>query len=192
MPDQGRKEEMEMNKRRFVMGMMLAVVAASAQEATKKKSPVRVTRLSEPEKALQFEVEVAAKPAEVWEAFTTSAGLDTWLWQDCTVDLRAGGEWMVHFPGGKTGGGTIIGFRPQQQLVLHALAPDQFPEVRRVGTTATFDFAPAGEHTRVTLTQTGWKSGKEWDDAYDYLASGNAQLLEQLYVRFARGPIQWN
>lgn len=27
-----------------------------------------------------------------------------------------------------------------------------------------------GEKTRVTLTQTGWKAGKEWDAAYEYLA----------------------
>ena len=60
------------------------------------------------------------------------------------------------------------------------LAPEQFPEVRKVGTTATFDFAPDGEGTRVTLTQSGWKQGKEWDDAYEYLSHGNAQLLEVL------------
>ena len=35
-------------------------------------------------------------------------------------------------------------------------------------------------------------TGKEWDEAYEYLAAGNTQLLEQLYARFARGPIKWN
>jgi len=163
----------------------------AAQAAPIRKSPVEVTRVTEPAKALRFEVVVAAKPADVWQAFTTGAGLNTWLWQDCTVDLREGGGWIVHYPGGKTGGGTIVSFRDGRQLVLHAMAPERFPEVRSVGTTAVFDLAPQGERTRVTLTQTGWRQGKEWDDAYEYLASGNAQLLEQLYVRFARGPIKW-
>jgi uncharacterized protein YndB with AHSA1/START domain len=180
-----------MTKRLLTITLCLAPLAASAQEATRKKIPVEVTRVGQPEKALKFEVVVNAKPADVWQAFTTSAGLDTWLWQDCTVDLREGGGWTVHFPGGKTGGGTIISFRDGRQLVLHALAPEQFPEVRRIGTTAVFDFAPEGDHTRITLTQTGWKEGKEWDDAYEYLAGGNAQLLGQLYVRFERGPLQW-
>ena len=72
------------------------------------------------------------------------------------------------------------------------MAPEKFPEVRRIGTTATFDFQPEGDDkTRVTLTQTGWKDGKEWDDAYDYLAQGNAQLLAQLYRRFKTGPLAW-
>jgi len=68
------------------------------------------------------------------------------------------------------------------------MAPARFPEMRKTGTTAVFDFAPEGEQTRVTLTQTSWKPSKEWDDAYEYLASGSA--LERLYVRFARGPIR--
>jgi len=150
-----------------------------------------VTRLTEPEKALKFEVVVAGTPTEVWEAFTTNSGLETWLWRSCTVNLHEGGDWLVHFPGGKDGGGTIVSFRDQQQLVIHALAPEQFPEVRKTGTTATFDFIPAPGGTRVTLTQTGWKSGKEWDAAYEYLAAGNAQLMEQLHIRFVQGPLKW-
>jgi hypothetical protein len=63
--------------------------------------------------------------------------------------------------------------------------------VRRERTTAVFDFEPLDGQTRVTLTQTGWKQGKEWDEAYDYLAKGNAQLLEQLRYRFVKGPIDW-
>lgn len=183
-----------MRIRLFAIALCLAPFAAQVQDAPgapKRKSPVEVTKLQEPVKALKFEVVVAAKVADVWQAFTTNAGLDTWLWQDCTVDLREGGGWIVHYPGGKTGGGTIVSFREGRRLVLHAMAPERFPEVRSEGTTAVFDFAPEGDGTRVALTQTGWKPGKEWDDAYEYLASGNAQLLEQLYVRFARGPIKW-
>src|SRR5579871_1622738 len=33
--------------------------------------------------------------------------------------------------------------------------------------------------------------GEEWDRAYDYLARGNAQLLETLRRRFVSGPIDW-
>ena len=36
-----------------------------------------------------------------------------------------------------------------------------------------------------------WKSGAEWDKAYDYLAQGNAELLEMLRRRFVSGPIDW-
>lgn len=60
---------------------------------------MKVTRLDSP-RALKFDVVVRAKLDDVWTAFTTSEGLDTWLWQDCTVELRNGGGWTVHYPGG--------------------------------------------------------------------------------------------
>ncbi len=72
------------------------------------------------------------------------------------------------------------------------MAPEQFPTVRSERTRAIFEFEAVKNGTRVTLTQTGWKQGKEWDDAYDYLAKGNAQLLAQLWYRFAKGPIDWH
>jgi len=76
--------------------------------------------------------------------------------------------------------------------VIAALAPDRFPVVRETRTQATFDFSPVSpSSTKVTLVQTGWKSGGEWDAAYDYLAGGNAELLTQLFQRFASGPIAW-
>ena len=135
---------------------------------------------------------IPAKLDDVWTAFTTSAGLDTWLWKDCNVDLREGGEWTVHYPGGKTGGGAIVRFTPRKNIEMRAMAPEQFPTVRSERTRALFEFEAAGDGTRVTLTQSGWKQGKEWDDAYDYLAQGNAQLLGQLWYRFVKGPINWD
>lgn len=171
--------------------LLLVFTATCLASAQTEPAPVKVSRIATPEKALRFEVVVPAKISDVWNAFSTSEGLSTWLWRDCTVDWKPGGGWIVHYPGGATGGGTIVGFEPGRSITIHAMAPEKFPEVRRLGTTALFEFAPEGEKTKVTLTQTGWKEGKEWDEAYDYLAQGNAQLLGQLYLRFTRGPLKW-
>jgi uncharacterized protein YndB with AHSA1/START domain len=152
------------------------------------RSPVKVTKQATPEKALVFEVTVPASPAAVWAAFSTSAGLSSWLAPGAVVDLRKGGDWMVHFPRGSTAGGTIVDFVPLKEITIAALAPDQFPTVRAERTRARFQFQRAGETTVVRLTQTGWKAGPEWDRAYDYLADGNAQLLEALLDRFATEP----
>lgn len=172
--------------------LMCGSVLALRAQTVAQKGPVTVTMLSAPEKELKFEVMVPAKIDDVWAAFTTREGLITWLWSDVSVELREGGEWTVHYPGGKTGGGSILSFVPGRQVVMRAMAPEQFPEVRRERTLAVFDFEPAGDQTRVILTQSGWKQGKEWDDAYAYLSDGNAQLLAQLRYRFAKGPIDWN
>ncbi|MGC2301528.1 MAG: SRPBCC domain-containing protein [Acidobacteriaceae bacterium] len=144
------------------------------------------------QKQLVIELEVPAPLPAVWEAFSTSAGLSTWLGPNATVDLRLGGDWLVHFPNGSTGGGTIVSFVPQKEIVLSALAPDQFPHVRADRTRAVFQFESRGHSTVVRLTQTGWKDGPEWDRAYEYLVAGNAELLSMLHQRFRQGPIDWN
>ncbi len=147
---------------------------------------------SESEKMLRVEITVPASRSEVWKAFSTSEGLSTWLAPNSVVDLKPGGDWMVHFPGGSTGGGTIVSFVPQKEIVISALAPDKFPTVRAQRTTARFELEDHGTGTLVRLTQTGWKDGDEWDRAYEYLTAGNAQLLATLHRRFVSGPIDWS
>jgi uncharacterized protein YndB with AHSA1/START domain len=156
------------------------------------QSPVQVTKVPAPHKALIFEVAIPAPIDAVWNAFTTSDGLSTWLTPGAVVDLRNGGEWTAHYPGGKTGGGTIVSFKPKREIVMSAMAPEWFPHVRSERTTALFEFKRVDKSsTLVRLTQTGWKEGEEWDKAYDYLAGGNEQLLETLKRRFVNGPLDW-
>jgi len=167
-------------------------LVAAAPEVVKQGS-VTITKVSAPHRELQFEVVVPGSRDSVWRAFTTGAGLETWLWRDASVDLRRGGGWIVHYPGGKTGGGEIRKIENGRAITIHAMAPEQFPTVRREGTTALFTFEALGDTaTRVRLRQTGWKIGAEWDSAYRYLAAGNAQLLGQLRYRFKNGPIDWD
>jgi uncharacterized protein YndB with AHSA1/START domain len=168
--------------------LLLPLLALSLSAQTH----VQVTKQAQPEKALLFEAAIPASLDDVWTAFTTSTGLSTWLTPGAVVELRKGGEWTAHFPGGATGGGTIIDFTSKTKLVMSAKAPPMFPHVAAERTTATWIFEPVGDRvTRVNLRQTGWKQGGEWDKAYDYLAVGNAQLLETLHRRFESGPIDW-
>jgi uncharacterized protein YndB with AHSA1/START domain len=152
-------------------------------------NPVTVTKVPAPNKALIFEAAIPASLDDVWAAFTVSDELSKWLTPGAVVDLRNGGEWTAHFPGGGTGGGVILSFKPKAELVISAMAPPQFPHVRQDRTTATWRFSAIDANsTKVTLTQTGWKQGEEWDTAFEYLAVGNAQLIEALRQRFANPP----
>ena len=80
-----------------------------------------------------------------------------------------------------------------QEIRIKALAPERFPAVRAARTDVTFSLTAVGPAaTKVTLVQTGWQPGAEWDAAYEYLAKGNAQLLTQLHQRFVSGPLDWS
>lgn len=178
----------------LALGAALLVPAAPALAQTRSfdQGHVHVTTSTDP-KRLDFAVTVPAGIDQVWTAFTTSAGMTAWIAPQATVDPVPGGKWEVSFgPGTSTGGGTIVLVQPKSLLAISAMAPDQFPTVRRERTTAVFSFEPAGPNaTTVRLAQTGWKQGDEWDKAFAYLADGNAQLLELLYHRFAVGPVAW-
>jgi uncharacterized protein YndB with AHSA1/START domain len=172
-------------KNTIFLALAFTVSSVLAQGAAKTAYATRT------DQALVIEVMVPAPVGEVWKAFTTSEGLSTWLTPGAVVDLKEGGEWTAHFPGGSTGGGTILSFVPEKELVLSALAPDKFPTVRATRTKARFQFEAKGDSTVVRLTQTGWKEGEEWVKAYEYLTVGNAQLLAALHHRFVNGPIDW-
>ncbi len=184
-----------LHRGRFLLGFVLALACAGAAPAQKsQQGAVTVVRTAAPDQRLDFEVTVPAPLGEVWKAMTTTDGVETWLWQDCRVDLRApGGDWIVNYPGGSTGGGTITGFVPMKSITIAAMAPEQFPAVRKTRTQVLFTLKAShdGKATIVHLAQTGWKTGEEWDKAYDYLADGNAELLNNLRQRFLSGPFDW-
>jgi len=178
----------------LALGAALLAPAAPALTQTRSldQGHVHVTTSTDP-KRLDFAVTVPASVDQVWDAFTTSAGMTSWIAPQATVDPQPGGKWEVSFgPGTSTAGGTIVLLQPKSLLAISAMAPDRFPTVRRERTTAVFFFDAAGPNaTTVRLAQTGWKQGDEWNRAFDYLADGNAQLLEALYHRFAVGPVAW-
>ena len=172
--------------------LALALSIAAAAQATKQDGAVTTTRLFEPEKKLVWDVDIPAPIEQVWEAMTTEKGLTTWITPTAKVELRKGGDWLAMWPGAAPGGGTIVDFVPGKSLSLRAMAPEKFPTVRRERTLAVFEFSPIDDkNTHVRLTQTGWKQGKEWDDAYDYLAWGNAYMMNGLRERFVKGPVDW-
>jgi uncharacterized protein YndB with AHSA1/START domain len=163
-------------------GLMTSSTTRSAESA--------IVRPAESATALRIELSIPAPVHEVWEAFTTQAGLSSWLAPDVSVQLKPGGDWLVKFPG-SAGGGTIVSFVPEKEIVIDALAPDSFPHVRAARTKAVFTFTAEGNSTLIRLTQTGWQSGAEWDAAYEYLAVGNSQVLAMLHHRFVAGPTDW-
>jgi uncharacterized protein YndB with AHSA1/START domain len=172
----------------FLLAIVSTAIAACAQTTTQAtgSSPQPADSVQ----ALIIELSIPAPLPEVWRAFTTKEGLSTWLAPEVSVDLKPGGDWLVKFPG-STGGGTIVSFVSEKELIISALAPDRFPHVRAARTRAVFTFTPNGNNTLVRLSQTGWQAGGEWDAAYEYLAAGNAQMLGMLHHRYVAGPTDW-
>ncbi len=126
---------------------------------------------------LHKEVRVTAPIKEVWDAWTTESGVATFFAPESKIELRPGGPYEIYFvpdaPEGLKGGegNTILEFHPPVKLVFTWSFPPSIPELRNSGAqttvTVTLEEESAGS-TKVTLIQSEWKSGQEWDKGYAY------------------------
>ncbi len=169
--------------RRFLPAAALAVAAAAAPAA---------------ERALDKEVVVKAGAEQVWQAWTTKAGITSFMAPDAVIEARVGGAFHVHFdplaePGGKGADDMrFMALQPPRMLSFDWNAPPSLPEARAQRTFVVVRLAPVDEKTtRVTLHHTGWGDGGEWDKAYAYFDRAWGMVLGNLQKRFESGPVDW-
>ncbi len=148
---------------------------------------------------LEIQVEVAASPTEVWQAWTTVEGLQSFFGRKAIVDLRTDGEFSIHFfpenPAGQRGaeGMMLLAIEPEQRLAFTWDAPPKWPQIRnkRTFVEVLLDPIDAGS-TRVTLRHMGWGRGQEWSEVRDYFAQAWIVVLKRLKYAFDSGPIDWD
>ncbi len=138
---------------------------------------------------------VDAAPAQVWEAFTTKAGQESWQVAHADIDLRVGGLLRTHYAKeGKIGDentiqSLILSFDPERMLSLRIVHPPRkFPfktAAKSVWTLIYFEPVDA-EHTRVTVKMLGWTDTEEARKMRTFFASGNRWVLDKLKAHFAQ------
>jgi len=150
------------------------------------------------ERAIRKEAIVRAPVAQVWNAWTTSAGIQSFFAPEAEVDPRPDGAFHIHFnPYGAPGlkGADDMHFLSLQKerfLSFTWNAPPHLPEARAQRTVVIVRLEPVNDKvTRVRLTQTGWGDGGEWDQAYDYFDNAWGRVLASLQKRFVDGPVDW-
>ncbi|MEW6412742.1 MAG: SRPBCC domain-containing protein [Candidatus Zixiibacteriota bacterium] len=144
------------------------------------------------------EVLVDAGIAEVYRAWTSTEGVETFFAPDAHVELKPNGPYEIYFspdsPDGQRGseGCRVLGYLPSTMLSFEWNAPPQFPELRKIHTQVVvmLDELETGE-TRVTLTHHGWGEGGQWNEVYDYFDKAWEYVLNNLHQRFTTGPIEW-
>lgn len=150
------------------------------------------------DRAITKTVRIDAPVAEVWAAWTTSAGLKSFLGIDSTIELRRGGKYEFYFgppeaaPNRGSEGCTVLSYLPQRMLSFTWNAPPSIPAIRALGpsTFVVIEFAAAGDRaTNVQLNHLGWREGAEWDQAYTYFDRAWGAVLTALQRAKAQTPI---
>ena len=154
--------------------------------------------MAEKERKIKGEVIVDADLQDVWEAWTTEAGVKTFFAPDCKIDLLPGGAYEMYFdpeekPGFRGGENCqILAVQPMKMLSFTWNAPPSLSEVRGQFTHVMVRFAQEEAGTRVILIHDGWGSAGEWDKAFEYFkAAWLKVVLPRLKFRFANNPINW-
>ncbi len=152
-----------------------------------------MTHLPATERVVHKAVTVTAPVEDVWWAWTTDAGIRSWLVDDSRIELRVGGpyEWYFLTEAGQGAQGSeecqVIGYQAPTMLTFTWNAPPHLAEARAQRSVVLLRLRPddPDEGTRVELTQLGWGDGGEWDEAFDYFDAAWGRVLDRLHAYFA-------
>lgn len=165
----------------FMSGLVLAMPAATAAE-----------------RSIDKEVVVDAGVDEVWEAWTTQAGVTSFFAPEAEIEARVGGAFRIYFdplaPPGFKGADDMrfLALQPKKMLSFDWNAPPNLSEARQQRTFVVVRLhSVSDKQTRVSLHHTGWGEGGEWDKAFAYFDRAWVAVLTNLKRRFEKGPIDW-
>ena len=151
------------------------------------------------ERALTKQVIVPAPIESVWRAWTTRAGIVSFMAPDAEIEARVGGAFHIHFnPYGEPGlkGADDMRFmalQPKKMISFDWNAPPHLAETRAQRTFVVVRFERVADRlTRVSLHHTGWGDAGQWDQTYAYFDRAWGNVLANLKKRFETGPQDWS
>lgn len=183
--------------------LLLATFASAGLAATELPPGVSETSFTTAsgERVLELSADVPGSVTQVWDAWATRAGFQSWAVPFAVVDFRAGGVVESSYdPAAKPGArdnirNEIMVVVPQRLFVQRNVQAPQrtpFDAATFQKTLTTVSLTPLGEdRTRVTVTNSGYQEGAPWDGVYQFFRAGNAWSLQQLQQRFEKGPVDW-
>ena len=157
--------------------------------------------LEEPDmdRILTRQITVDATPEQVWEAWTTVAGLKTFFAPAANVELRPGGLYeILFFPNEEQGrrgaeGTRVLSYLAPRMLSFQWNAPPQFVNAREEYTWVVVELsAQEAGKVDVALTHLGFGEGEEWEQVYQYFDRAWPVVLQRLALSFSSGPMDWD
>lgn len=138
---------------------------------------------------------VQASVNDVWQAFTTKSGIESWMAAHAEIDLRIGGIMKTQYdPNGAVDDSTsihntILCFEPLKMLSIQvSKAPEKFPfpkAIKQMWTIIYFESKGENE-TLVRSVCLGFTEDEESKNMRKFFEHGNAQTIQGLQKRFEK------
>jgi uncharacterized protein YndB with AHSA1/START domain len=141
------------------------------------------------------EAVIAAPLSDVWKAFTTRAGIESWMVGAGDIDLRIGGLIRTSYQKGSDLDGDaaihqqILSLDPERMLSYRVVKPPKgFPFAQQIGSTwSTVYFESIDStHTRVVARMLGYTNDPESQNMRAFFVTGNKATMDALVKRFGR------
>lgn len=136
------------------------------------------------EKVLGLSVKVNAPLDSVWSRWTTEKGIRKFFAPACRLEAKPLGRLDILFvpnaPEGQRGAenNLVLAVQDKKMFSFTWDAPPQWPEIRKQRTTVAVRlYKITDSETLVTLSQTGWGIGPDWDAVYDYFTKAWGGLV---------------
>ena len=182
----------------FTLGLILFLLQhhSAISQATGDKSILSPGT----ERAISLSIEVNAPVDSVWSRWTADTGRKKFIAPSSRLELTTLGYMEILFmpqaPEGQRGAenNRVLSFQEKQMLSFTWDAPPKFPEIRKQRTVVMLRFYRlADAKTLVTLRQTGWGIGTDWDACYDYFTNAwGTFVLPNLKHSLEVAPIDWS
>lgn len=151
------------------------------------------------EKVLGLYIRVNAPIDSVWERWATEKGIKKFFAPACKFEPAVLSLFEIHFspsaPEGQRGAenNRILSLQDKQMISFTWDAPPQWPTIRKHRTVVAIRLYKTNDkETLVTLTQTGWGVGPEWDEVFNYFSNAWAGfVLPNLKYSLEAGPVDW-
>jgi uncharacterized protein YndB with AHSA1/START domain len=152
------------------------------------------------EKMINLFIRINAPLDSVWSRWSSEKGIKKFFAPACNYELKTFGKLDILFapqaPAGQRGAedNRILAVEEKKMVSFTWDAPPQYPEIRKQRTVVTVRFYPtSAKETLVTLTQTGWGQGADWNTVLNYFNGAWAGfVLPNLKHSLEVGPINWN
>lgn len=154
-----------------------------------------MNKIAHGDRTLYHETVVPATLEEVWHAWTTVEGINSFFTPNAEVELRVGGKYEMYFdmsaePGMRGAEDChVLSYLPMEMLSYEWNAPPSIPNLRRAGakTWVVMQFEDLGDNrVRIKHTMLGIGEGEDWDSYIAYFDRAWTNVLDACKQRFEK------
>jgi uncharacterized protein YndB with AHSA1/START domain len=190
-----------MKTRMLMSALALACCAVPALAADPVKIEDTSFRDADGNRVQQLKVIIDAPVKDVWNAFVTDKGFESWAVPVAHITLKNDGMMESSYRlSSKIGDpdnikNRIVAYVPEHLLIIrneHVPRGAPFDPVLIATLRTVIEFEDlGGGRTRVTESGVGYGEGAGYDSMYEHFRAGNAEEFTDLAQSFLTGPVDW-